>query len=822
MSSARAAAWFGLRSARHRLGRITATALAVSAATALAVAAFGMAAQTDELLGGTSSAVEAIDLLPEGSVVITAGTPGATEPTAISTDLVEAAAGVDGVLDASGTYEQPIAVRIPRGSQDDRPPMLRGLVFSSEWNPERWVVRRGVDPAVATPFPPSDEQPVAVALDAAGLATARASIGDVVRLQTPTGGRDARIVGEVAAAASADVDGATAGRAAPAGANGVADAHVVVERDTLTALLGAQGRVDRITVTPQPGVGTEQLTRDLAAALPDDLVLRSAADPEVALARSVVAASDAITLGTTALAVLAALVAASLITNTLSIVAAQRSVEVALARCIGMSRRQVIGSFLVEAVLIGVVAAVLGLAAGAPLAVLGAGIVFPDTSTSLVVTPAMAVVAVLVGLVVTVLSATRPARRLARVPPVAALSATRARRGRSVLLSAVLPLINLLRRAARGPVLRMSLAQPAQDPRRSGAVVATLFVSLVLVSTVLTVSTSVRSSIDAQYADRSTADLYLRRRGVVRVDARSLEARLGAEDRAGYVDLSRVEGTLVGPDGVEPVLRAAALDEVPAAFPLDLDTTPSSDLAGAVLLSEPSAAELGVGAGDEVTLRSTSGVDTALTVRGIYRNAAVVGPALVSVDAARSIDAEGSFELAAIRLEPGDPVERVRRAIDRNIGGFNRLAVDTPQGFAATDTEIAATVTRLVLVILAGTLALGAVGAANNIALSVHERRRELATLRAVGARRRQVAAMVTTEAVTLCAMVGVVAAALGTAMAVVVLRLAPAELASAARVPVPALVAVVAAAMALGAAAAAVPAISAARRPPLEGLGDA
>lgn len=815
MSSARAAAGFGLRSARHRLGRIAATALAVAAATALAVAAFGLAAQTERLLGGTSSAAAAIDLLPEGAVVITAGTPGATEPTAISTDLVDAAAGVDGVLDASGTYEQPIAVRIPRSSQDERPPMLRGLLFSSEWDPGRWVVRRGVDPAMAAPFPPSAEQPVAIALDAAGLATAQASVGDVVRLQTPTGGRDAQIVGEVAAA-SPD------GTAGPLAADGVGDANVVVEREALATLLGAQGRVDRITVTPQPGVGTEQLTRDLAAALPDDLVLRSAADPEVALARSVAAASDAITLGTTALAVLAALVAASLIMNTLSIVAAQRTAEVALARCVGMSRAQVIGSFLVEAVLVGLVAAALGLALGTPLAALGAGVVVPDASTAMVVTPTMTVVAVLVGLGVTVLAATRPARRLARVPPVAALSASRARRGRSLLLSAVLPILAVLRRTARRPVLRMSLAQPAQDPRRAGAVVATLFVSLVLVGTVLTVSTSVRTSIDAQYAERSTADLYLRRRGVVRVDARSLEARLGAEDRAGYVDLSRVEGSLIGPDGVETVVRSASLDEVPAAFPLDLGADPGADTDRGVLLSATSASELGVGPGDEVTLRSTSGVDASLTVRGIYRNAAVVGPALVSSLAARSVDAEGSFELAAIRLEPGAPVERIRRAIDRNIGGFNRLAVDTPRGFAATDTEIATTVTRLVLVILAGTLALGAVGAANNIALAVDERRRELATLRAVGAGRRQVAAMVTIEAVTLCGLVGAVAAALGAAVGVAVLRVAPAGLASVARVPVPALVTVVVASMALGAVAAAVPALAAARRPPLDGLADA
>jgi putative ABC transport system permease protein len=240
-----------------------------------------------------------------------------------------------------------------------------------------------------------------------------------------------------------------------------------------------------------------------------------------------------------------------------------------------------------------------------------------------------------------------------------------------------------------------------------------------------------------------------------------------------------------------------------------------------VLLSGPAAAELGVGIGDTVTLRSTSGVDGALTVRGIYRNAAVVGPALVGRDAARAIDAEGTFELAAIRLSGDVPVERVRSYIDRSIGGFNRLAVDTPRGFAATDTEIAGTVTRLVLVILAGTLALGAVGAANNIALSVHERRRELSILRAVGAGRHQVRAMVTSEVVALCGIVGVAAAGLGAAIGVAAVGQAPPAFATAVEVPWSALGVVVVAALVLGWAAAAAPAAAAARRPPLEHITD-
>jgi putative ABC transport system permease protein len=819
MSSVGATARFGLRSARRRSGGIAATVVAVGVATALAVAAFGLAAQLERLVGSTTPAAAMQDLLPDGTVVVTAGTPGSTEPTAISDELVQRASAVSGVLDAAGSYEQPIGVRIPRGSQDERPPMLRGLLFSSEWDPTRWTVLRGdapVGPAVVT-----DDGPLlAVAMDRGGLVTAQADVGDTVRLQTPTGGVRAVVVAEVATVPVSAADGSTGSVDTSGGTPTVADAHVVVDRESLAALLGAQGRVDRITVTPVPGVGVEQLTARLTETLPGDLVIRSAADPEVAEARAVSAVSNGIVVVTWVVAFVAALVAALLVANTLSIVAARRSLEVALARCIGMSRRQVIGSFLTEGMLIGVAATVIGLAVGTPLSVLGARVLNPGTRPAAMLTSPMVATAIIVGLGVTLLAAIIPTWRVSRVAPISALDVGRARRGgRSALLLVVLPALTAVRRLASGPVLRMAAGEPARDPRRASAVVATLFVSLLLVGTVLTVSTSVQTSIREQYTSRSDADLFLRRRGVVRVDARSLEARLGAEGRAGYVDLSRVEGSLRGPGGVEPIVRSAALSELSGLF--DLDLLDETDPEGTVLLSTTTADTLGVEVGDVVTLRSTSGADTELRVRGIHRNSAAVGPAVIEHAVARDAGAEGSFELAAIALQEGASVDGARRWIDRNIGGFNRLGVDTPDGFAQTDTDIAETVTRLLLVLLGGTLALGAVGAANNVALSVADRRRELSMLRAIGAGRRQVRRLVTVEAAMLCGLVGTVAAALGAGLGVVLLRMAPDGLATSASVPLAGLAAVVVVSVVLGALAAFLPAHLAARRPPLEGLAD-
>ena len=857
VSSTTATARFGLRSARRRSGRIAATVVAVGLATSLAVAAFGLAAQLDGLVGTANTAAATGATLPAGTLVVTAGTPGATEPTAISDELVERAASVDGVLSAAGTYEQPIAVRIPRGSQDERPPALRGLVFSSGWGPARWSVRSGTAP--------TDGDPLPVALDQGGSATAGASIGDRIRLQTPTGGVEAIVVALVEPAGTQGDDridtpdaltpdalapGSVTPDPLPSGplTSGIADAHIVVQQDALARVLGAQGRVDRITVTPLPGVDIDELTARLRAELPDDLELRAASDPVVEQARAISAVSDGIVTVTTAIAVVAALVAALLVANTLSIVAAQRRIEVALARCIGMSRRQIVGSFLVEGITIGVAATAVGIVVGVPLSLAATRAVYPDVAPTPVLTTTMAVVAALVGLGVTVVAAIAPAWQLARTPPLAALGVGRSRRARrSLLLVGVLPLLGLVRRAAgQHPVLRMAAAQPGRDPRRASAIVATLFVSLALVGAVLTISASIRTAIDEQFVSSSEADLYLRRRGVVRVDAAALEARLGAQGSRGYVDLSRVEGSLVGPAGTEPSVRSAPLDDAAALFELGIpngseagrtaqDPTAQDQPApngatpdqpdrddvgtGEALLSEASARTLGVRSGDLVTLRSTSGRDESVLVRGVYRNSALVGPALVDRASAIRVDAEGTFELAGIVLDERAPVDRVRGFIDRSIGGFNRLGVDTPAGFAATDTDIAVTVTRLVLVLLTGTLALGAVGAANNISLSVNERRRELAVLRAVGARRRQVRWLVSSEAVLLTAATGALGVVVGVALGAGAVRLAPAQFAASLVVPWTQIAVVVAVATLLGGLAAALPAAAAARRPPLQGL---
>ena len=114
-----------------------------------------------------------------------------------------------------------------------------------------------------------------------------------------------------------------------------------------------------------------------------------------------------------------------IIVNTFSMLVGQRARELALLRAIGATRAQVIRTVLGEAVVIGLVGSVLGIALGLLIAA-GAGAAIrtflsTDIGSDLPLSATTVVLSVLVGVVVTVVSAVLPARRASRVAPVAAM-----------------------------------------------------------------------------------------------------------------------------------------------------------------------------------------------------------------------------------------------------------------------------------------------------------------------------------------------------------------------------------------------------------------
>ncbi len=301
-------------------------------------------------------------------------------------------------------------------------------------------------------------------------------------------------------------------------------------------------------------------------------------------------------------------------------------------------------------------------------------------------------------------------------------------------------------------------------------------IGMALVGAVATTSATARVSIDTQLRTSGSTDLVIQRRGLVRV---STDVVADAVDRYvrgidTFAAIQTVDGTLSGPSGTEKQVVATGLSRVAGIIELDIvDGDPSTGAspaemaagdgsATAAMLSTSAAAELGTGIGKMISLTSTSGRTLQLQVVGIYRNTAILGPAVVSRDAARSIGADGSFELAAIRVADRAPFGRVQRRLDQLASYFPKVQVNTPVELAQLDSTIADTAVRVASIMLFGAVGLGFLGLGGTLALSTLERRRELVMLRAIGSDVAQIRRTLAVESVLVASLAAAIGLTLG------------------------------------------------------------
>ncbi|HEX8005779.1 MAG TPA: FtsX-like permease family protein [Trebonia sp.] len=206
----------------------------------------------------------------------------------------------------------------------------------------------------------------------------------------------------------------------PAGASVVLFTTPVAER-----LVTAPGKFTSISFAAVPGVSQQQLVNNLQRVLPPGTEAVTGTKIIQETKDSFQQILKIFSSFLLIFAVVALVVGGFIIMNTFAITVAQRTQENGLLRALGASRRQVLGSVLAEAVAIGAIAAVIGLAAGVAVAtglkaLLGAfGFGLPGGS--LVLSANTVVVSLLLGLGVTVVAAISPARKAAKVPPVAAM-----------------------------------------------------------------------------------------------------------------------------------------------------------------------------------------------------------------------------------------------------------------------------------------------------------------------------------------------------------------------------------------------------------------
>ena len=205
-------------------------------------------------------------------------------------------------------------------------------------------------------------------------------------------------------------------------------------------LLDREGQYDAISAAAAEGVSEEELVAAIAPALPESAEVVSATAEAEESVDEVNEFTAFFRYFLLTFAGISLFVGAFVIFNTFSITVAQRTREFATLRTIGASRRQILGSVVLESLIIGFLASLVGLALGVLLAegiealFRGLGVELP--SADRVFALRTVIVALAVGVGITLVAGLFPAIRATRVPPIAAV-----REGASLPKSRMAPFI---------------------------------------------------------------------------------------------------------------------------------------------------------------------------------------------------------------------------------------------------------------------------------------------------------------------------------------------------------------------------------------------
>ena len=649
---------------------------------------------------------------------------------------------------------------------------------------------------------------------------------------------------------------------------------------TAQTLFDREGEFDAISVAGKDGTTPAELIRAIEPILPADAQVKTGLEEAEEDQDEIGEITTFIRYFLLAFAGIALFVGSFVIFNTLSITVAQRTREFATLRTLGASRRQVLRSVLLEALVIGLFASLLGLALGIALAkgldalfrAIGLGLPAADT----VYAPRTVIVSLLVGTLITVIAGLFPAIRATRVPPIAAVrEGAELPKGR---LHRFTPLIALVMIAAALSLLGYSMfaddVGTAQRLLSIAGGVLLLFVGVAMISSKLVRPLAAVVGLPARWIGGAAGGLARRNaiRNPGRTAATAAALMIGvalvafvatfvngmkASNRDAIEDQITADFIITSQDGYTPFVAAAgdAAADAPSA---DVVTHVRSELAqisghggyltgidpeliaegysfdwvagsdatleeledGGLILSESFAEDHDLVVGQQVTIQTGEGTSQEGRVRGIYKPPPfypLLGHASITIDAFDRLVDRPRNQYTFVNVT-GGPNEASRVELEEATSGYPDARVQTRQEWVdKEDAEFNDFLTML-YVLLALSVIISLFGMVNTLVLSVFERTRELGMLRAVGMTRRQTRRMIRHESVITALIGAALGLPLGIFLALLVTR-ALGEFDLRFSVPTTQLVILVVLAVVVGLLAAITPARRAAKLNPLEAL---
>jgi putative ABC transport system permease protein len=575
--------------------------------------------------------------------------------------------------------------------------------------------------------------------------------------------------------------------------------------DEIQRLDGTEGLIQWVDVQAADGVDPDELLTRIQAVLPDgvEAVPGSVVIEDAQEDFSMIA--DIFGNVLLAFALVAVFVSVFIISNTFNILLGQRVRELALLRALGASSAQVRFGAILESLVVGLIASVLGLGGGVLLAIglrnLMSRLGLDLPSMDIILPPRTIILAFVVGVGVTLLASLTPARRAAHVPPIAAMRAGfrfgsgegKRRTIIAIVLSVIgLTLLGIGLFGSAGTPVKLALlgfgavlifvavrmysplfsspsaaflglplehlpggqritghiarGNASRDNKRTAATAAGLMIGLALIAMASVVAESLKRSFTSELGSTMIADYVITAQGDVEF------SNLVAGQVADLPEFDRVSAVRWGNIRVDGDTKGVAGTDLTVLTDLlEIDVSSGDTVASAdpehIVITRQAADDLGVEVGDEIDVEFAAVGTKPMTVGAIYENEFLIGHYVIDLSAWAVDFDDQSDNVVSARVAPDVDIEQADAALAPLEQSYPQLQFETQSEWTDRLNGQLDNLLVIINVFLGLAIVIALLGITNTMALSVLERTREIGLMRAIGMTRRQTRVMIRLEA---------------------------------------------------------------------------